>query len=126
MKRLHVFKTAYGENIMAEFMSAPEGGPIYLRRPIKIVQQLQLTPAGMNTAMIPMLYFPFGEQQTYAFSPALFVAIVEASDFESRWYHNSLQILYRDEIKRMLVTSAMFDDVQYDDKLIMSAPEMIQ
>jgi len=126
MSKLRVFKTLYGENIMAELISATESGLFYLRRPIKVIQQLQMTATGMMTAMIPMLYFPFGEQQTYPFNIEMFVSIVPASDFDERWYKNSLQVLYRDEIKRMLITTTMFDEYEYEDKMIMPAPEMLQ
>ena len=126
MKNLRIFKTIHGENIIAELFAAADSGVLYLRRPIKVIQQLQATQVGIMPIYIPMLYFPFGSQQVYPFSTEMFCSIIPPSDFDVRWYQKSLQALYLQETKRMLTESAMFDEYEYPDKLIMAAPTTIQ
>jgi hypothetical protein len=127
MKPVIALKSVHGENILAEMVSVlEESGTIYLRRPVEVKQQMQMTPIGLYPVMVPTLYFPFGEQQIYPFAASHFVAIVPASDFDIRWYQNTLQVLYAGEIKRMLTQSAVFDDYDYADKMIMAAPETLQ
>lgn len=127
MKSVIALKTTHGENIIAELLSVlDESGTIYLRRPVEVKQQMQMTPMGIYPAMIPLLYFPFGEQQVYPFAASHFISIIAASDFDVRWYKNAIQVLYASEIKRMLTQSAAFDDFDYGDKMIMEAPEIIQ
>lgn len=126
MKNLRVFKTVHGENIFAELFVTTETSVLYLRRPIQVIQQLQMTPAGYYPVMVPMLYFPFGDTQTYSFVADMFASIIVPSEFDKRWYKNSLQILYNQETKRLLTTTAIFDEVEYDDKMIMAAPTTTQ
>lgn len=122
-------KSLSGEDILGTYANISEGEGIdlvYLHFPVKLEQKVVFTPAGLYTNHIPTLYAPYCKNNTVALRRDNFQIITIASDFSARYYYTVLSELLEVETKRILLTSARFDQAEYPDTYIHSTPETFQ
>lgn len=122
-------KSLSGEDILGTYAHMSEGEEldlVYLHFPVKLEQKVVFTPAGLYTNHIPTLYAPYCRNNTVALRRDNFQIITVASDFSTRYYYTVLSELLEVETKRILHTSARFDQTEYPDTYIHSTPEIFQ
>jgi hypothetical protein len=121
----YTVKLSSGETLLTGPMYVKEGMMFFLY-PLKIIFTSMLLDDKIVTQYVPTLYQPFGDNKYIPIVASHVVSFLIASESDIRFYNNSLQKLVLDEARRLLTLDAIMNDIDYEDKLIMNPPEMVQ
>jgi hypothetical protein len=101
-------------------------GMVFFLYPVKINFTSMLLNDKIITQYVPTLYQPFGNDKYIPIALSHVVSILPGSEADVRFYNNSLHGLISEETQRLLAFDRIMNGFDYEDKLIMNPPEMVQ
>jgi hypothetical protein len=125
MNTCYTIKLSSGETLLTGEMHINEGMVFFLY-PVKINFTTMLLNDKIITQYVPILYQPFGNDKYIPIALSHVVSILPGSEADVRFYNNSLRGLIIEETQRLLAFDRIMNGFDYEDKLIMNPPEMVQ